>query len=305
MRRSLEFLLGVLDSQEHPSLSCEDLENEHAPVIRSWRAQGFLNAEPVMHPVPSCPLCGEGVPYAVAGEYRCSRCGERIERKHLLLWELNRERFLQWLAHELHLHGGIRRIDDTLWQLGSWERHDAVYECFYLRHGLLSEAGRRRLEALRRALLLHISAPPPEAATLRLPSLCLLELLRPGDPLGVMSLEGLLLGKGTVRFDSASGTLKIGEIAMGEVPVGSRDYYFLESLARQIDRFVPYADIKDFVLERAGSRDTTDEATFCQRLKNRIKKQWIPRIDLLIATTNKGDGYRLRGSAELQASALG
>jgi hypothetical protein len=51
------------------------------------------------------------------------------------------------------------------------------------------------------------------------------------------------------------------------------------------------------VLRRAGSTDTTEEATFCQGLKSRIKKKWVPRIDELIATTNKGDGYRLRGYA--------
>jgi len=57
--------------------------------------------------------------------------------------------------------------------------------------------------------------------------------------------------------------------------------------------------MKRFVLAQAGSADTTEEATFCQALKSRIKKKWIPQIDLLVTTTNKADGYRLRGYAEL------
>ena len=83
------------------------------------------------------------------------------------------------------------------------------------------------------------------------------------------------------------------------MPFGSKEYHFLACLAESIDRFVAYGDIKHEVLRRSGSRDTTEEATFCQKLKRRIKeKRWIPAIDRLIATTNKADGYRLRGYAE-------
>ena len=32
---------------------------------------------------------------------------------------------------------------------------------------------------------------------------------------------------------------------------------------------------------------------------SRIKKKWVPTIDLLVTTTNKADGYRLRAYAEL------
>ena len=56
-----------------------------------------------------------------------------------------------------------------------------------------------------------------------------------------------------------------------------------------------YAELKHFVLREAGSTEQADEATFCQRLKSRIKKLWIPEIDTLVVTSNKGDGYRLRG----------
>ena len=75
----------------------------------------------------------------------------------------------------------------------------------------------------------------------------------------------------------------------------------MHCLAEQSDRFVSYADLKRFILQQSGSLDTTEEATVCHRLKNRIKKQWIPQIDWLLVTTNKGDGYRLRahvGGAE-------
>jgi hypothetical protein len=49
--------------------------------------------------------------------------------------------------------------------------------------------------------------------------------------------------------------------------------------------YVAYEDIKHHVLQYSGSTDTTEEATFCQRLKkNRIKKRFVPAIDRLIVT---------------------
>ena len=63
-----------------------------------------------------------------------------------------------------------------------------------------------------------------------------------------------------------------------------------------MNEYVAYADIKHYVLQHSGGTDTTEEATFCQRLKSRIKKKSVPKIDVLVATTNKGDGYRLRGA---------
>jgi hypothetical protein len=47
-----------------------------------------------------------------------------------------------------------------------------------------------------------------------------------------------------------------------------------------------------------GCTDDTEEATFCQGLKSRIKKKWVLSIDRIITTTNKGDRHRLRGYAE-------
>ena len=110
----------------------------------------------------------------------------------------------------------------------------------------------------------------------------------------------LVIGTGhAVRFDADSGELWVGATRFGKIPVGSKEYHFLRCLAARTGRFVPYADIKRFVQGEAGSTDSTDEATFRQGLKSRIKrKKWVADIDRLIATTNKGDGYRLRGQLE-------
>ena len=112
----------------------------------------------------------------------------------------------------------------------------------------------------------------------------------------------LLRQRGNVRFDARSGALWAGDGWLGEVPIGSKEHAFLDCLANRIDRFVPYADIKAHVLRASGSADTTEEATFCQGLKSRIKKKWIPEIDRLVLTTNKGDGYRLRSVMAFQLS---
>src|SRR5436190_1163694 len=50
--------------------------------------------------------------------------------------------------------------------------------------------------------------------------------------------------------------------------------------------------------EGSGRTDTTEEATFCQKLKSRIKERSVPRIDELLVTSNKGDGYRMKGNWE-------
>ena len=50
------------------------------------------------------------------------------------------------------------------------------------------------------------------------------------------------------------------------------------------------------VLGQTGGIYETEEANLCQGLKSRIKKKWVPVIDLLVATTNKGDGYQFAGT---------
>ena len=61
---------------------------------------------------------------------------------------------------------------------------------------------------------------------------------------------------------------------------------------------MPYRDLKRAVLARTGGRSETDEATFCQKLKSRIKEKYVHGIDRLVVTTNKGDGYRLRAETD-------
>src|SRR5206468_1502206 len=101
------------------------------------------------------------------------------------------------------------------------------------------------------------------------------------------------------RFETHSGALLVGDTPLGEVPLWSKEYFFLQCLAANLDHFVSYTDLQHFVLTQTGLRAETDEASFCQGLKSRIKKKWIGKLDLLLATTNKGDGYRLRGYAEV------
>ena len=207
------------------------------------------------------------------------------------------ETFFTALAAHLHLRGWIRRIDAGLWQLGAGEAdRGQPVECFFRRRGPLTRQSRARLTAYRRALVFHGPSMDADRGVggRWLP---LHELLRPDGSLAAIDLARLLAPRGNVRFDGESGTLWVGDTWLGEVPLGSKEYHFLEALAEQIDRFVPYADLKREVKSRSGSKDTTEEATFCQNLKRRVKK-WVPRIDQLVATTNKADGYRLRGFAE-------
>jgi hypothetical protein len=87
--------------------------------------------------------------------------------------------------------------------------------------------------------------------------------------------------------------LKVGHLVLGDVPVGSREYFFLHRLWLSLDQFVAYADLKRWVLEQTGATDSGDEASFCQKLKAQLKKR-LPPSDGVIVASNKGDGYRLR-----------
>jgi hypothetical protein len=296
MRESVELLTGLLD-RDSAFIAWEDFEGQHAAALRDWQRLGFLGESPLEHPNPGCPHCDEGFPYRVGDRLLCNRCASAIDPRCLLAWAVDREAFLRWLAGELRLRGGVRRIDGGLWQLGTWEASESVSECFFVGAGPLTEAGARRLAAYRSAVLVYAAPRQPDAEAARLPTVSILELLRQECALTVANLSSLIGGRSDVRFDRRSGTLWVGDERVGEAPVGSREFAFLDCLASHLDQFVPYADLKRFVLQQTGSRDTTEEATFCQGLKSRIKKKWMPRIDVLIATTNKADGYRLRGHA--------
>lgn len=299
MFASLQFVLGLLDREDPARAAPEDFDGRHGDALRAWQAAGFLDRQAGMNPVPSCPYCGEGAPYRVGGRYLCSRCHSEVPPRHLLLWQLDREAFLSWLAREMRLRGDVRRIDEHLWQLGTFIAAGEAVECFYSRRGRPSEPGEARLAAYRSVLILFGESPPPASERRGFRCVSLLELLRLDNCPAVTDVRPLLRARGDVRFEAHSGAVFVGDAWLGEIPVGSKEYCLLRRLAFDLDRFVAYSDLKRDILRQTGSRDETEEATFCQGLKSRIKKKWVPRIDLLIATTNKADGYRLRAYAEL------
>jgi hypothetical protein len=297
MSDGLPILLRLLD-RNGGYATAEDFEGASGSLLRAAQDAGFLSREPCVNPVPSCPHCGEGVPYRLGGRSVCNRCRGTVDERHLCAWPLDVEAFCRWLAAGMGLRGEARSLDGRLWQLGSLVADSGSVECFYRPGGRLSDVGQTRLAAYRDVLLLHGLAPPPESDRRRLRCVSLLVLIRFDGALSVADPHSLLRARGNVRFDAHSGALWAGDDWLGEVPVGSKEFFFLDCLARHLDAFVPYADLKHFVLRQAGSRDETEEATFCQNLKSRIRKRWVSRIDRLLVTTNKGDGYRLRGYAE-------
>jgi DNA-binding winged helix-turn-helix (wHTH) protein len=299
MLSDLEFVLGLLAQADPAFAGFEDVTGPHAHVLRLWQHQGFLAMEPELQRVPSCPHCREGTPTDVGNRLLCGRCLSSIDRRHLLHWRFDLAAFLTWLARSLRLHGDIRQHDECLWQLGSFTDRGTVTECFFCR-GRPSEHATARLLAYRNAIVLTALPTTETVAGFRGPTFSLLDVL--GQTHGrciVADLPQLLFGNGAVRFDAESGALWIGDTWLGEVPVGSKEYHLLACLAENLDHFVPYADLKHEVLRRSGSHDGTDEATFCHKLKRRIKEKSVPDIDRLIATTNKADGYRLRGQMRL------
>jgi hypothetical protein len=300
MATALEFLIGLLDDDE-PCVAGEDLEGEHGSLLKTMREAGFLGREPFPNPHPTCPYCYEGVPYRLGGRYLCASCRSTVAREHLLLWRFDREAFLRSLAGQFRLRGGVRRIDDRLWQLGSRTEGSGTFESFYRRPGPLSQLAGNRLSSFRSVLVFYGLTPPPDAEFQAGYVLSLLEVLDLEDSLTVRDLRPLLRPRGNVRFDASSGTLWAAGRWLGEVPLRSREFYFLAALGSHLDRVVSYADIKHAVLRESGSSDESEEATFCQRLKNRVKKKCVPEIDRIIVTTNKGAGYRMRAYvSELQ-----
>jgi hypothetical protein len=294
MRTSVEFLLGLLDQDGPPYLAAEDFDGPHGPILRIWQGLNLIGQEPFQSPAASCPHCGEGVPYRLDNRHVCATCRAAIDPRHLLLWSLDRGAVLRWIAEHLGLRGGVRPVDDLLWQLGTGEADGEPVECFYYRPGVLSPSGEARLGAYRRVLVLHGLAGNSSVGQ---PGrwVGLIELFTADGSLAGNDLGPLLHAHGRVHFEAHSGALWAGDTCLGEVPPGSREYHLLACLAEHVDRYVPYADLKREVLRRAGGMDGTDEATFCHGLKRRLKKHGLRRLDELVVTTNKGDGYRLRG----------
>lgn len=298
MSSSVELLLGLLDIGDAPGVSHEDFAGPHGAAVRAWQQQGFISVTPGAHPVSGCPHCGEGAPYHLEDRVLCNRCRSTIDPPWNQLWPFDREAFFRWLASALGLRGEVRLIEVALWQLGTRGTGADQCEVFYRRCGPLSPREHTRLHAYRSALVLFGQTPSPSSDGFRGDTLSLLDVLEGTELLSVRDLGELRGSRGRVRFDAQSGALWCGETWLGEVPVGSKECAFLERLAADLDAFVPYADLKRAVLRQTGSVDSTEEATFCQKLKNRIKRNHIPEIDRLLVTTNKGDGYRLRAHGE-------
>jgi hypothetical protein len=298
MSAALEFLVGLLDLDDPVFVTQEDFDGVHGKTLRRVQAMGFLGREPGVNPVPACPHCGEGVPRRLRGRYVCDACYSAVDPARLFAWQVDREAFLRWLAVELRIGGEVRCVGRGLWQLGRWDGEGGPCECFFLQGGSPAGSGQDRLGAYRNFLVLY-GLTRPQSAGSPGRAVSLLEVLRLQGGLGVADPSRLFQVRGNVRFEPHSGALLVGDAILGEVPVASKEYFLLRRLAEDIDHYVPYSDLKAYVLRQSGSRDATEEATFCHGLKSRIKKKWMPRIDRVLATTNKAEGYRLRGYAEL------
>lgn len=294
--RSATFLLGLLHPGAPAFVTAEDLDGPHREAITRWQARGFIGREPGMHPVPGCPSCGEGVPYRVEGRLLCSACRSALDDRTLLAWPVRREAFLAALAAHLGLHGGLGHVGGGLWELGGGSVDGAAVTCFVHAGGPLSEQDRGRIARYRRTLVLSATpASDPGGPGRWVP---LIDVLTEEGEVAVTGLADLIRDRGPVRFDRETGALRMGATLAGEVPVGSREWALLDCLAGQLDQFVPYRDLKREVLRRTGGSGGAEEATFCQKLKSRIKERFVPGIDRLIVTTNKADGYRLRAEGE-------
>ncbi len=291
------FLVGLLSSDAPGFVAAEDFDGPHADALRRWQHLGFIAREPLAHPVPTCPHCGDGTPYRLDTCCICNHCRGDVDPRHLSVWPVNREELFARLADHLSLQGGMGVVDGRLHGLGTGKVEGRAVECFVHLDGEMSDAARRELGRYVRLLIFHGPAVAPDPSV---PGrwVSLVELFDSDGSLTPFRLADVGRDRGSVRFDEGSGVLRVGRTVVGEVPVGSKECYLLSCLTRELNRFVPYAALKRDVLSRTGSNDTTDEATFCQKLKSRIKKS-IPAIDRLIVTTNKGDGYRLRAEAEL------
>ena len=188
-------------------------------------------------------------------------------------------------------------IDDAFWQLGTGQVADGSVECFCILGKTPTADAARHLGRYVRLLVLHGPVADPGGKPGRWVPLA--ELFKEGGSLAAREVDDLMSVRGAVRYDRETGTLRVGGTFAGEVPPGSREAVLLECLAGQLDRYVPYVDLKREVLRRTGGSGGTEEATFCQKLKSRIKEKYVPGIDRLVVTSNKGDGYRLRAEAAL------
>lgn len=293
MRRPGEIIAGLLERGERAWANARDWTGDDRLTFHKLRGIGALAPEPLLQPSPTCPYCGLGAPHAWSGRIVCDECQTILDPVNCLVWPFHADRFFRWFSRETQLKGTVAPLCAGAWQLGCFVADQVAWECFYAGTQPHSSEAWSRLRAYRNVLLIRGSIPE-EYSTDTGRQVLLANVL--GDfTIDAGTLPECVRPPGRVRFDPTSGGVWTGSILQGEVSPGSREYYLLARLAAEIDHYVAYGDLKQFVLRESRSRDQTDEATFCQRLKSRIKKHAIPAIDRLIVTSNKGDGYRLRG----------
>jgi hypothetical protein len=297
MHASLEFLFRLLDSSCPADFSPEELDGPCGEVLRVCQRMGFLAAEPGKNPVASCPHCQSGTAYRQNQRFVCNRCRSTIDVRELYLWRFDLRAFLNWYCKQQRLSREPEQIDDCAWRLGTLDTKSAVHECFYLRGKACSDLARRRLSAFRSVLILHGKSEPPSIEGIPARMLLMAETLSMrGTHLTVRRL-GECLGSHRrlpVRFDPRSGTLCLGDAFLAKIAAGTREFAFVERLAAAKGEVIAYADLKRAVSLATGSIDSRDEATFCHRLKSRLKKNHsIPMIERLIEADPSMGGYRL------------
>ena len=123
----------ALDVDDPVCLDWEDVTGPHAQAVRLWRRMGFVSRDPGHNPSPSCPACGEGMPYSVGGAWRCNRCRCAVDERYLRLWAVDVPAVLGWFAVRLGLRGEARVATGRLWQLGTDTTGHHARAYFYLR----------------------------------------------------------------------------------------------------------------------------------------------------------------------------
>lgn len=298
MDNKLEPLFRLIDESNPALVTSEDFDGPACAALRAFDAMGFLGSEPGMNPSPSCPYCRAGTPYRLPDAYFCGLCRSAVDPQSLLVWCIDVARFLHWFASEQNLEGETERIDESLVRLGTLKTATSSTECFYARGPSLTPTASRRVRAFRRVLILHGRTEPPEIVGTEPRFLSLADTLTiDGVRLSTVPLASFIEEGGEVRFDVAIGSLSVGGASLGVIPAGTREFAFIECLYRHIGTVVPYADLKEDVCHRSGSRDSTDEATFCHKRKSRLKRMLAgaPIDELIVADRYRG-GYALRES---------
>jgi hypothetical protein len=81
-------------------------------------------------------------------------CGSALDNRVLLAWPVKREVVLATLAARLGLHGDVRMVDSSLWELGTGKAGGSAVACFFHPVGPLLPAAHAVIAAYRRVLIL-------------------------------------------------------------------------------------------------------------------------------------------------------